>query len=663
MLRVSVASTSVLVLSAAVAAAGATTAVARPRARPAGDPAVVARLAQAAGLQVGPKHRTRPSVSVGGRRYAAPDPALAELPAGSVVDQSYWRRRTDRLGLQRAARRTVAGTARQAVPVAVSHAEQEPTGTLGANDSPANAEYLDSLGTGTGKQFRAAQVDGRLYQPSSATVTVPTKEDQGSISRATRTGVGFTSRPQVRVVSRIGDGPHGRHKGGDGHGDFDFYKVRAKAGSTLAVDTRGSALDTVVALYDTSGHIVASNDDEDELRLSSALSYVAPRTATFYVMVAGFSPRGSVPARPFRSGSGAGAGEQGRYTLNVSSRRVDRDYYAVDLRSGDVLGAVLTGGKAHTVQVQAVDGAQRIGSQQDWSADYPMTSPLPGGGATSAYVAEKSGRYTVSVTQGSGRYGLRLETYRPGTEGSAVQTVFLDFDGERLNTAMFGGPGVVTLSPLSSFLASWGLSASDEDAVIDATVATVTRDLDTRLRAEGLNPKHRLRVLNSRDDADPFGDPDVSRVVVGGTIAQSGIPTIGIAPSIDPGNFAHEETALVLLDEVSASKGPEDSFNTYLKAGSDRVAFVGQGLGSLVAHETGHMVGSYHTDNTDSTANLMDSGGEGFARLFGVGPDKIGGTTDDQPTFYGVDAFAPEEGFLGNENTLNNTAWAFVLLS
>jgi len=35
-------------------------------------------------------------------------------------------------------------------------------------------------------------------------------------------------------------------------------------------------------------------------------------------------------------------------------------------------------------------------------------------------------------------------------------------------------------------------------------------------------------------------------VIVGGTIAPSGIQTIGIAESIDPGNFATEESALVL---------------------------------------------------------------------------------------------------------------------
>ena len=38
---------------------------------------------------------------------------------------------------------------------------------------------------------------------------------------------------------------------------------------------------------------------------------------------------------------------------------------------------------------------------------------------------------------------MTLEVYRPGPQTKqATQTVFLDFDGARVNTYIFGGPGV-----------------------------------------------------------------------------------------------------------------------------------------------------------------------------------------------------------------------------
>ena len=56
----------------------------------------------------------------------------------------------------------------------------------------------------------------------------------------------------------------------------------------------------------------------------------------------------------------------------------------------------------------------------------------------------------------------------------------------------------------------------------------------------------------------------------------------------------------------------------------------------------------------------MDAGGASFGSFFGTGPDRVGGTADDTDVDFGVDAFSPDEGFTGLENTLNNSAWAFI---
>jgi hypothetical protein len=177
-------------------------------------------------------------------------------------------------------------------------------------------------------------------------------------------------------------------------------------------------------------------------------------------------------------------------------------------------------------------------------------------------------------------------------------------------------------------------------------------------------PGATVQVLNSRDNPDTFGKKNVTRVIVGGTIAESGIPTIGIAQSIDPGNFAREESALVLLDALSDPPDPDadpdifpdPSLRAYLTSRSDRVEFVGTAIGNVVAHEVGHMLGNFHVDPFDDVANLMDSGGN-FPLLYGVGRDGVGGTADDPNVKFGRDVYDPFEGFGGTENTAANARW------
>jgi hypothetical protein len=285
---------------------------------------------------------------------------------------------------------------------------------------------------------------------------------------------------------------------------------------------------------------------------------------------------------------------------------------------------------------------------------YPSSSPLPGGGnAVVDHIAARTGRYYLAVLGGEGNYDVTLEVYRPGPQASgAIQTVFLDLDGQRVNTGIFGGPGVRQLSPLSAFLGRWGIPASRQNALVNRVVATVTENLQRDFAGQGV----RVRVLNSRDNPDPFGQPNVSRLIIGGTIAESGVPTIGVAQSIDPGNFETEETALILLDVVSGSADDPASFNFYFGPTTDKVRFVGTALGNIASHEAGHYLGSWHVDQFNDVLNLMDQGGN-FALLYGVGPDGVGGTADDVDVDFGEDTLNPNEGFTGIENTAARTRW------
>jgi hypothetical protein len=184
---------------------------------------------------------------------------------------------------------------------------------------------------------------------------------------------------------------------------------------------------------------------------------------------------------------------------------IDVDTYAVNLRAGDVLGGSLAR-NGTILSVQDPAGREVEGSTMDASYIYPPSSPLPGGGnAVADHVAAQSGRHYVSVLGGEGDYDLTLEVYRPGPQSRGVtQTLFLDFDGERVNTGMFGGPGVRQLSPLSAFLGRWGLPASSLNAVENRIINTVVENVRRDFTGRGVA----VRVLNSRDNPDPFGRPE-----------------------------------------------------------------------------------------------------------------------------------------------------------
>ncbi|MCW2505979.1 MAG: hypothetical protein JWO79_4263 [Actinomycetia bacterium] len=575
-----------------------------------------------------------------------PDPLVALLPDPSKVDLG-------QIARQRVAKAQArARLARPSVAAPARYAEREPAGVIGVNDTQAKAERITAFGTGTGKKPRIA-LHGTLA-PSPGAPTLPqAPEDNGSIPLAASLGVPG-QHPMIRTGGVIGDGPHGT--AGDGTGDFDFYKLTGgptATRATIKVSTTGSPLLPVILVYTAAGDLSVFN-------AGPYLDLPLPAGEDLYVVISGFGP---LPADPHDSGSGNGAGSEGPYGLTVFTTDVsDRDFYALDLKAGDVVGASVTGA-AHRLSLVGPDGTEAESSSQDASGLYPAASPLPGGGnAVLDFVAPRSGRYALAVNDGDGAYDVTLEGYRPGTETekkNAIQTIFLDFDGARINTRIFGGGGGVRqLSPLKSFLAGWGLAPSDEGKLADTFVATVRENVQRDLAAKGPNPNFGVRILDSRHDPDPFGQPNVTRLVVGGTIEESGIGTIGIAESVDPGNFGHEETAIILLDLLSSPAGPDYSINTYLTPASDRIAFIGRALGNVTSHELGHLSGNWHVDQFDDVPSLMDQGGNASA-MFGVGPDGVGGTRDDADVDFNSDTLNPREGFTGTEDTLARTAWAY----
>ena len=326
------------------------------------------------GLQTVKKHKAPKSANPISNGRSA-NPMIALLPNPATSDLAYWRSAMKQRAAARAKQAPQSPLQRRAAavdPLLVD--ETEPDGIRGGNDTPDNAQAIPAFGSAAGLR-PAARVLGTLAPGPESESFEAADEDDGSIPLSGESeldGAGSVTDTEAT----IGDGPHGAD--GDGTGDFDFYAVRdALAGQRLVVDigTAGSALDSMLVLYDADGEVVASNDDADGL--DSLLDFVLRADGDYYVSVTGYE---TVQADPHDSGSGDGAGSEGAYSVEFALEVAeDVDVYAVDLQEGDVLAASLTG-EATSLSLLGPGEREVFGSTQDASALYPASSPLPGGG-------------------------------------------------------------------------------------------------------------------------------------------------------------------------------------------------------------------------------------------------------------------------------------------
>jgi hypothetical protein len=448
---------------------------------------------------------------------------------------------------------------------------------------------------------------------------------------------------------------------------FAVEGVQAGEAILVSVPVNVDVLDWIAHVYDADGNLVLYHDGIVEKQFS----FEAPAAGDYYIAVSGYP---NALADPFDSASGDGAAAEGPYSIRVERiEDSDVDFYAVELAAGDVIGVDASSGD-YRLSLFGPDERLLIGSGQNATGILPETSPLTEltDPVALAYIAPTDGVYTLKIGYSDfaarifgGNYESRLRLYKPGLYASPAeqrQVLFLDFDGASINAgALFGrGNNPAELSPLNAFLADWGLTAGDEDAVIDAIVASVEESIEADLQRDGNNSRFRIELRNSRDHDDPFGTGNVSRVIGGGTMDELGLSTIGIAQSIDPGNYAADETGVVLLDLLSEPSDNTNSLNRFpIDADATMVDLIGAAVGNIVAHEAGHFFANFHTDAFNEHANIMDQGGN-LAGMIGVGADGIFGTGDDEDVDFIDDIYTPNEGFEGNEDTLNLTAFGLT---
>ncbi|MFW2380953.1 MAG: hypothetical protein ACN4GZ_04270 [Acidimicrobiales bacterium] len=624
---------------------------------------VAATVAPAAAAK-GPRHaEEKPVYELRLDRPDTPNPYQSFLPNAQGADYAGWNLYLNAAGKTRASREAP-GAPRSGLKVI----EQEPLGES-TNDTQADAEFIRRFGTAPGNR-PAASIVGTAPDPGRIPSEFEFAEPDGALGLATE------------VILGNGDTATGSGVVGDEATppDFDFFKIPGLlAGQTLVVDIDtpdpGAGLDSFVAVWnpDLDPFEIDANDD-DGSSTDSFLAFTVPVDGDYFVSVGAFGA--FVPVDPTNPASPSVTGEtgsEGEYAINLSLVEFSTDFYSFDLQAGDIVGATVVGAG---VRLELFNEAATllIGSSQDITFIHPPVSPLPGGGnASASYVVEADGRYALSVGA-LGNYAVDLRVFRPAKErsGTATQTLFIDFDGASIDPGIFQGGEFgfeVELSPLVDFLPAWGLTAADEDAVIDAILAAIEDNLSHDIRVRGNNGDRDdgdgpnafdIEILNSRDHADPWGDRFVSRLIVGGTIDQLQIPTIGIAQSIDVGDFESEESAVTLLDllaGVGPFPAPDVDLNNFPRDPSASIIdLIGVTVGNITAHEGGHFFSNWHTDQFNDNPSIQDQGGN-LPGFIGVGDDGIFGTADDIDVDFGKDVFVPNEGFSGLEDTLQTISF------
>jgi hypothetical protein len=143
---------------------------------------------------------------------------------------------------------------------------------------------------------------------------IPASEPDDSIGQANPTGLDGPG--SVQLAGYVGDGAFGTTSG-----DYDFYSLKASAGQRIAatlVDSQGSRLDGVIALYDSAGNLLLLVDNSAPGG-PEFLSFVTTKTDTYYLAVYGSTSTDAPPTDPFTPGTGGGLpSHPGGYSLTIA---------------------------------------------------------------------------------------------------------------------------------------------------------------------------------------------------------------------------------------------------------------------------------------------------------------------------------------------------------
>ena len=382
-----------------------------------------------------------------------------------------------------------------------------------------------------------------------------------------------------------------------------------------------------------------------------------------------------------------GNGASQNSAVNVTGQMqtlFDEDFFAFDLKKGDIFDSRITTSPTSPVPTAILYNS--IGTELLFTrglflptvagAVITKSPRFNTGSTTLTYIIDTDGRYYFRVGDALGSYSLNLRTYRPTLEQEPIgtqQIVFLDFDGSTVRTDLINlvpaGTGVTLRVPaFSTYATQLGITQAQVPGIIERITRNVEGKLKTFLASNSNNGFYSasgnagdfdIKVVSS-NDGDFWGQPNVSRVLVGGTqptLAPTIPGLLGIAQRVDIGNFDREDTALVMLDTTifdatnliitSPSYIPRSGTVTNIDLFIELTSFV-------IAHEMGHNLGAIHQDPNNTVYGIIDQFYSGVISS-GAGMDRIFGTPDDAPLRFLTDDYAVTQGAIYGGG-VNNSA-------
>ncbi|KAA1247689.1 T9SS type A sorting domain-containing protein [Aquimarina sp. RZ0] len=529
-------------------------------------------------------------------------------------------------------------------------------------------------------------------------------EDNGSIPLAQFITFDPNTPEDVQIIylsDTIGNGPHGAS--GSGTGDIDMYAIILEKDQIIRIflqtfgDPAISTMTPVILVYNENGGIITGKGPEFITReniIVTQLQFKSPETGIYYFAI---SSAAQQLEDPFDSSSGETfpPGEplgEGIYTVQFENYGVlDSDHYAMNLKKGDVLGAsvinelVLNPG----ISLLSPDGSIEISTNTFNNFSNAPETPISSDGRSNfSYIAPQDGNYILRIDQTIGDYTTEIVAARPGYETNnkgLKQFIYLDFTGvDDFNQRDFFRENdsipdeeldkIRTLSPFKDFLENWGIENTKYNLLKMAFNITEVAKENTvkESRLSTINPDFTPIILSDYG-SEFLGKkiPEIleslkipySRVIIGGTIEESGFDTIGIADDIDVGNFDFENDALVLLDVLSSTNTDDQGSSVNFIPLADGVTIedvMPVAVGNIVAHEFGHYLGNFHCNSFNDQLTLMDEGGGGISTAVGIFPDRGEkfGDANTRDIDFTVDQHSTLEGILGVNHTDVNTAFA-----